>query len=412
MWAWDPVGPGMTPVSAEDAANGAVFSRGTPNVWSFMSADPENGLIYLPTGNAAVDFYKGGERPIDYYGSSVVALKIDTGEVAWRFKTVNHDIWDYDIAAQPVLYEHDGMIPALAIATKAGNVFLLNRLTGEPIFPIEERPVPPTDVPGETVPATQPFPTKPQPLARVVTEKDVMNFPIASRGCRDLFKQSRYEGIYTPPSVQGTLQAPGVSGGFNWGSTSIDPAQRLFVGVFLDMPWIIKLVPWEPPASGEDKDVPGSFAEAPQYDTKYSATRIPFLSATGIPCTRPPWGELIAIDLDSGSIRWRRPIGSLHGRVPVIGRWINVGVPVSGGVLQTAGGLAFAAATIDEHLRAFDTSTGEVRWTAHLPFSSHAIPMTYRLRKDSKQYLVIATGGAGGMDLKVGNKLVAFALPD
>ena len=162
VWAWDPVGPGMTPVTAADARTGMSFTRGTPNVWSFMSADIEHGLIYLPTGNAAVDFYKGAERPIDYYGSSVVALKIDTGEVVWRFQTVKTDHWDFDVAAQPTLYEHTGKTPAIAIATKTGNVFLLNRLTGEPIFPVEERPVPATDLPGETVSATQPFPTRPR----------------------------------------------------------------------------------------------------------------------------------------------------------------------------------------------------------------------------------------------------------
>jgi quinoprotein glucose dehydrogenase len=411
-WAFDPVGPGMTPVTAEDAADGAVFTRGTPNVWSFMSADLEHGLVYLPMGNAAVDFYKGAERPIDYYGSSVVALKIDSGEVAWRFKTVNHDIWDYDIAAQPILYEHGGKVPAIAVATKSGNVFLLNRLTGEPIFRVEERLVPATDVPRETVAATQPFPTKPQPLSRAVTEQDVMDYPIWSRGCRDTFLASRHEGMYTPPSLRGTLQSPGVSGGFNWGSTSIDPEHRVFIGVYLDFPWVIKLEPRNPPISGDAKDVPGSWADAPQYDTPYSATRIPFLSQKGVPCTRPPWGELVAIDLDSGDVNWRRPIGSLQGRVPIIGHWLDVGAPVSGGVLQTAGGIAFAGATIDEHLRAFDTTTGKTLWSVHLPYSTHAIPMTYRLRKDGKQYLVVATGGANGIDVNLGNRVIAYTLAD
>jgi quinoprotein glucose dehydrogenase len=389
--------------------NGKTFTRGTPNVWSFMSADLEHGLIFLPTGNAAVDFYKGRERPIDYYGSSVVALNVDTGEVVWRFQTVRHDLWDYDIAAQPTLYEHEGKIPAIAIATKQGFVFLLNRLTGRPIFEIEERSVPASDVQGEWVAPTQPFPTKPAPFIAPLTERDLMRYPIASRGCRETFDGSRHEGMYTPPSMKGTLQSPGVSGGFNWGSISVDGSQRLFIGALLNLPWSVKLVARSALESGE---VPGSFAEAPQYGAPYSATRAPFLSATGIPCTKPPWGELIAIDLDSGRLRWRRPLGSLYGRVPLIGDWLNVGAPVSGGVLQTAGGLAFAGASIDEYLRAFNTSTGEVVWSTHIPYSAHGIPVTYRLRKDGRQYLVVATGGGIGLDQRVGNTLVAFALPD
>ena len=412
VWAWDPVGPGMTPVSATDAMNGKTFTRGTPNVWSLMSADIEHGLIFLPTGNAAVDYYKGAERPIDYYGSSVVALKIDTGEVVWRFQTVRHDLWDYDVAAQPVLYEHEGKIPAISIATKQGFVFLLNRLTGQPIFKIEERPVPASDVPGEWVSSTQPFPTRPRPLIAPLTEQDIIGYPIGSRGCREAFDGSRHDGMYTPPSLKGTLQSPGDSGGFNWGSNSVDGDRRLFIGVLMNMPGITKLVPRSVYESGEDKEVPIQWGRSPQYGTPHSVRGPPFLSTTGVPCIKPPWGELVAIDLDSGALRWRRPLGSLYGRVPLIGRWLNVGVPVSGGVLQTGGGLVFAGATIDEHLRAFNISTGDVVWTTHLPFSTHGIPITYRLRKDSRQYLVVATGGGVGIDLRVGNTLVAFALPE
>jgi quinoprotein glucose dehydrogenase len=367
----------------------------------------------LPTGNAAVDFYKGAERPIDYYGSSVVALKIDTGEVVWRFQTVKNDHWDFDVAAQPTLYEHAGKTPAIAIATKTGNVFLLNRLTGEPIFPVEEHPVPATDLPGETVSATQPFPTRPAPLSKELTEKDVMNFPIASRGCMDTFNAMRNEGSFTPPSLRGTVQSPGVSGGFNWGSNSVNSKQRVFVGALLNMPWTIQLAQRPSIESGADKSVPGTWNDAPQYDTQYSATRRPFLSDKAIPCVKPPWGELVAIDLDSGEVRWRRPLGSLYGRVPLIGKWLNVGAPVVGGVMQTAGGLVFAGASIDEHLRAFDVDTGDVLWTTHLPYSAHGIPMTYRLRSDARQFVVVATGGIEGIDQRVGDEaLVAFALPD
>lgn len=412
VWAWDPVGPGMTPVTAEDARSGAIFTRGTPNVWSLMTADIENGLLYLPTGNAPVDFFKGRERAIDYYGSSVVALRIDTGKVAWSFQTVHHDLWDYDVAAQPVLYTHDGGIPAMAVATKQGNVFLLNRLTGEPLFRVEEKPVPQTDIPGEWTSPTQPFPTRPKPLARPVTEKDVLNFPIASSGCRSTFDGTRNKGVFTPPSLEGTLQSPGLSGGFNWGSVSINPVKGLLVGVYLDLPWIVQLKPRSKLISGDDEEIPQGATQTPQYGTMYSVVRRPFLSESGIPCTTPPWGWLIAIELATGKEAWRKPLGSLYGRVPLIGSMLTVGAPVSGGVMQTASGLIFTGASVDEHFRAFDADTGDTLWAYHLPYSAHATPMTYRLSENGKQYLIVATGGATDLDRKIGNALVAFVLPD
>jgi quinoprotein glucose dehydrogenase len=177
------------------------------------------------------------------------------------------------------------------------------------------------------------------------------------------------------------------------------------------MPFIVALVP-QNVKSGDDQTVPDTWADMPQYETRYAVNRRPFLSEKGIPCLKPPWGSLVAIDLNSGAVVWRKPLGSLYGRVPVIGSMLKVGAPISGGVMQTAGGIAFVGASIDEHFWAYDTDSGELLWNTHLPYSAHATPMTYRLRQDARQFVVIATGGADGLDLRTGNTLVAFALPD
>ena len=407
VWAFDPVGPGMTPVTAEDASAGKIFTRGTPNVWSFMSADLDHDLIFLPTGNAPADHFKGQPREIDHYGSSVVALDAATGKMVWSFQTVHHDLWDYDVPAQPVLYEHQGKIPALAVSTKMGHIFLLNRLTGKPIFPVEERPVPASDVPGEWTSPTQVFPTLPKPVfSDHLAAEDVMDYPYFSRGCKAIYETTRHEGMFTPPSLRGTLQRPGLSGGFNWGAGSVNAHTNTLVTTFLDIPYVIKLIPRTIERKAEDDDDPVNWGDAPQYGTPYTFHRAPFLSEKNVPCVKPPWGSIIAIDLNSGRELWRKPLGSMLGRVPLIGALLDVGVPVIGGNIQTASGLTFLAASADETLRAFETDSGKELWSAHLPFSAHSTPMTYRLSRDGKQYLVVATGGSFGIDAKVGNTLV------
>ena len=413
VWAWDPVGPGMRPVTAEDAAEGKIFTRSTPDAWGYLSADVERGLIYVPTGHAPVDHYKGARRDIDYYGSSVVALDATTGRVVWSFQSVHHDIWDYDVGAQPVLYEHQDKVPALAVSTKLGHIFLLNRVTGVPIFPVEERRVPASDVPGEWASPSQPFPTLPKPVfPERLTQNDLIGYPFMSHGCNEALAFMRNDGIFTPPSLRGSLIRPGISGGFNWGSGSIDPTTATMVTTYLDLPFIVRLVPRTDERSADEDHRPFNFMDLPQYGTPYRVQRRPFLSDRGVPCVKPPWGVIMAIDLDSGKALWRKPLGTLNGQVPLIGSLINIGTMVSGGSLQTASGLVFIGAAIDEYFRAFDTSTGKEVWRTRLPFSAHATPMTYRLDKDSKQYIVIATGGSAAMDPTAGDKLVAFALPD
>ena len=415
VWAWDPVPPGMPAVTAEDIAKGGTFTRGTPNSWALLSADVDNNLLFVPTGNPGVDYYRGKSRDrFNYYGSSVVALNALTGAVVWHFQTVHHDIWDYDIGTQPVLYQHRGNIPAVAVATKQGHLFLLNRLNGEPLFPVEERPVPGSDVPTEWTSPTQPFPTLPEPIAgSALTDRDLMNYPFVSKGCQERFARLRSGPLFTPPSLQGTLIYPGIGGGFNWGGMAVNPATGTMVTTYLRMPFSVQLLPRQNELSAEQDNEPVNFnwMRAPQYGTPYRLSTDAFLSDRGIPCIKPPWGMIMAIDLASGNTIWKKPIGSLNGYIPLIGRWIDIGTPVSGGPLQTASGLVFVAATTDEYFRALDAQTGEVLWAKQLPFSAHAIPMTYRLSPQSRQFLVIASGGSIGMDKRTGNTLVAFALP-
>jgi quinoprotein glucose dehydrogenase len=414
-WVWDPVPPSWTAVTAEQVKGGATLTPGTPNVWASMSADPARGLIYVPTGNPAPDHF-GGTAPRgdkSYYGSSLVALDAATGAVRWHFQTVHSDLWDYDVAAQPVLYQHRGSggeIPALIGATKLGFIFLLNRTDGKPIFPVEERPVPQSTVPGEHASPTQPFPTKPAPLHPLTLTRDELwglTFWDKQK-CQEQFDGLDYQGVFTPPSLRGTLQYPGLGGGINWGSVSVDPVHNRMIVNLQSAPFLIKIVPREQaPKGGSASDLVGI---NPQEGTPYVAVRGVFISPWQTPCIPPPWGRLVAIDLNTGAKLWERPLGNLNTMAPLVGDWLEWGTPNSGGSLQTGGGLVFIAATMDKYFRAFDAQTGAELWRNELPFAGHAAPMTYRA-KNGRQYVVIAAGGHGALGTTTGDALVAFALP-
>jgi quinoprotein glucose dehydrogenase len=410
-WAFDPAPPGTPPLPP--GPDGPRFQRGTPNAWGVFSADPARDLLFIPTGNPSNDFYRGGRGEIDYYGSSVLALRGATGELVWHFQTVHHDLWDYDVGAQPNALEvpvNGARRAAVAQPTKVGHVFLLDRETGAPLFPVEERPVPASDVPGERAAPTQPIPTRPAPLhPERVGEEDLFGLtPLDRADCKEKLAGLRNEGPYTPPSLRGSLQYPGVAGGVNWGSAAWDPERDLLVLVQARTAMVQRLIPREEVAT-TPADPPFAIL-FPQLGAPYGLLQSVFVSSWGIPCTKPPWGELIALDLARGEVAWRVPFGTTRGLAPWP-FWLSWGLPGMGGPLVTASGLVFIGAAMDGYFRAYDVETGAELWRDALPAGGQANPLTYRVRPDGRQYVVIAAGGHGSLGTRKGDFVVAYALP-
>jgi quinoprotein glucose dehydrogenase len=413
VWSWDPI-----PRSADDPGHGAwmpdqVRRTGAANAWAPLSADPERDLVFIPTGSASPDYY-GGERLGDNrYANSLVALRASTGELVWWRQLVHHDLWDYDLASQPTLIDLDingQSIPAVVQATKMGLLFTFHRETGEPIHPIEERPVPQSDIPGEETWPTQPFPVAPPPLVShaPITEADAWGFTPWDRGvCRDLIRNYRSEGIYTPPSFEGTMQRPHAAGGVNWGGVAYDAGRGLAIVNVSNLVLVTALIPraefLEQARSDEHPDA--SYSR--QSGTPYGMRR-ETLSFLGVPCTPPPWGSLVAVDIAQGDIVWSVPFGTTAEEAP-FGLQFRFGLPSVGGPLATAGGVTFIGAALDGYFRAYDTATGQVLWRSKLPAGGQATPMTYAV--DGRQYVVIVAGGHAGAGTEPGDYVVAFALP-
>jgi quinoprotein glucose dehydrogenase len=408
-WSWDPIPRSPDHPGWDTWTPDGAKRTGAANAWSIISADPERDLVFVPTGSAAPDFY-GGERLGDnLFANSVVALRGSTGEMVWHFQVVHHDLWDYDVPAQPTLFEFRGdgaAIPAVAVATKMGHLFVLNRETGEPLFPVEERPVPPSTVPGERASPTQPFPVIPKPLHPVtVTPDDAWGLDDADRAyCRARIESLRNEGIFTPPSLEGTLMYPGFAGGMNWGGVAVHLDARILVTGIKRLPMWVRLHPREEYQQAERSE---GVQFTGQGGTPYGMSRAPLLSPRGIPCTPPPWGTLAAVDLNTGDLLWEHPLGSLPQLRDVegSGEWgaINFGGPII-----TAGNIVFVASSPDDQFRAFDLETGSLLWSTVLPAGGQATPMTYEV--GGKQYVVIAAGGRDGIGTP-GDYVVAFALP-
>ncbi|MCH2170809.1 pyrroloquinoline quinone-dependent dehydrogenase [Myxococcota bacterium] len=409
-WAWDPVPPNRTP----DPEEGEHYARGTPNVWSIITGDPERNLVFVPTGNPAPDLYGGERDGIDYFGSSTVALDANTGEVVWRYQTVHHDIWDFDVASPPTLFQIDGVgggAAGVAQPTKMGHIFLLDRETGEPLYPVEERPVPQGAVVGETLSPTQPFPTHPPPLhSTQLRPEDAFGFtPFDRKACADMIAGLRYDGAFTPPSLEGSLQTPHTAGGMNWGGVAIDPVRGLLLTNQTHAALVNILIPREEADKLDTSTIQYPDEFYAMTGTPYALKRYLLSSPFGAPCNPPPWGSLIAVDLRTGEIAWQVPMGSTRDQAP-FPLWFDIGSPSFGGGITTASGVFFIGASTDHAFRAFDVETGEELWETRIPAPANSVPMTYRLDAKGKQFVVVAAGGTPLS--KVGDHLLAYSLPD
>ncbi|MEX2261209.1 MAG: pyrroloquinoline quinone-dependent dehydrogenase [Bryobacteraceae bacterium] len=373
--------------------------RSGVNAWSIMTVDAERGIVYLPIGSPAYDFYGGDRHGANLFGNSVVALDAATGKRIWHFQMVHHDVWDYDLPAHPTLVTAKGK-PAVAQVTKMGFVFVLDRVTGKPVFPVEERAVPQSRTPGEASSRTQPFPVKPPPLSKLNVERDeITTLSAESRKfCMELFDSLEMRGIFTPWGPRMTLMMPGTLGGATWSGASFDPESNyLFVNANeLGGVGLMKEQPEGSPMRYSRSSPWGAYAR--------------FADLDGYPCQQPPWGTLNAIDLNTGEIAWRVPLGFLESLESK--GLTNTGAPSLGGTIATAGGLVFIAGTGDRRFRAFDVRTGKLLWEGKLPAGGHATPMTYQGRKNGRQYVVIAAGGGGYFSESVADALVAFSLPE
>jgi quinoprotein glucose dehydrogenase len=395
VWSFDPL-----PASLKNAGAG--------NAWSAIAADPERDMIFVPTGSASPDFY-GGERPGNNgYANSVVALKASTGQVLWGFQVVHHDLWDYDVASQPALVTWKG-IPAVAVTTKIGHFFVLDRMTGKSLLPIEERAVPQSKVPGEQSSPTQPFPKYDVLAPQKFSAADAWGItPEDQAWCKARLEGLDSKGLFTPPSLEGTIIFPGNVGGVNWGSSAFEPSRGLLIVASDRLSTIVKLIPRDKLSEEIATARQNRFdmEVGRQAGTPYAMMREHLRAPSGLPCNAPPWSELIAVDLATGMKKWSVPLGS----VPLPNGKSIAGGLAMGGPMVTAGDLIFVAATTSEQkLRAFDVESGKELWAGDLPASAQSTPMTYSV--DGKQYIVICAGGHGKVGSKMGDSVVAFALP-
>jgi quinoprotein glucose dehydrogenase len=413
VWNWDAGNPEAT----KPIAVGANYTPNSPNSWSISSVDEALGMIYVPLGNQPPDQW-GGNRTaaVERFSSSVVALDLATGKVRWNFQTVHHDLWDYDVPSQPSLVDLtiDGKtVPALVQPTKQGELFVLDRRTGQPVLPVTEMAAPKGAAKGDFTAATQPrsqLSFDPPALK----ERNMWGATMFDQlACRISFRQLRYEGRYTPPSTQGTLVYPGNFGVFNWGGIAVDPQRQIAFVTPTYLAFVSTLIPR---ADTTTQYVQGGTppkgalpALNENFGAPFAAKMHPFISPIGLPCQAPPWGYVAAADLRTGKVIWQHKNGTVRDASP-LPLPFKMGVPNIGGPIVTGGGVAFLSGTIDNYVRAYDVSNGAQLWESRLPAGGQATPMTYR-GGDGRQYVLVAAGGHGSLGTKTGDYLIAYALP-
>ena len=406
VWNFDP----GNPASTAPLAPGQRYSLSSPNSWSTSAADDKLGLIYLPFGMGAVDEW-GGNRPVttEKFASSIIALDSATGKLRWVFQTVHHDLWDMDVPAQPALVDlpiGGKIVPALVETTKTGNIFVLDRRTGTPVIPVDEKPVPGGPAPGDHLSPTQPFSRLSlMPLGRV-PEADMWGATMLDQlSCRIAYKKMRSDGPFTPPSLQGSFVFPGNFGVMDWGGMAIDPVRGVAFANPDYMAFVDKLTrnkpEWSPQATDRGLN--------PNAGAPFAVYLNPFLSAIGLPCQAPPWGYVAGLDLVSGKVVWEHKNGTIRDQSP-IPLPIKMGVPSLGGPMMTAGGVAFMSSALDNYARAYDVTTGRQLWHARLPAGGQATPMSY-LGRDGRQYVTVVAGGHGTLGTTPGDDVIAYALP-
>ncbi len=412
VWNFDTGRPDRTEPLGPDEQ----YAKNAANSWSIASVDEALGLIYVPYGNQAPGHWSADRGAnTERFSSSITALDIGTGQVRWVYQTVHHNLWTMDVGSQPSLVDLDtqkGTVPALVAPTKTGNLFVLDRRTGQPVFPVSEKPVPQGAVAGDHTAPTQPFSTvnlMPPPLE----PKDVWGITMFDQlACRIEFHSFRYEGPFTPPSLQGSLVYPGNFGVIDWGGIAVDPAREIAFANPNYVAFVDTMRQHKKAGDPAEKAAPGTSPAESKRQVPYTAHAMPFLSPFGLPCQAPPWGYVAGIDLRTGTVTYMHKNGTVEDESPLLPLPIPMGVPSLGGPIITAGGVAFLSSTLDHYVRAYDVTDGRQLWQDRLPAGAEATPMTYTSDTTGRQYLVVVAGGHGSADRKADDSIIAYALPD